>query len=679
MKNLHCYYLEIRPLVEARDFQSLTRYYDEVETSWWTSRPETHLYHDLLTIGTMFDHSQDLDYKLITRFLLDWVEACPDAYHPKLILGIYCFYRACNIRSSDTAENVSDAQWLGASLVCEIASQALLQALELHKRPIFAGSNLMLIALHFGESDWLARLFANQPPVSLLEQYSIDHPVLEEALAYLHNFGLDPLGNDIANARIPSALPARQPHEHNHPGDYWLHQVLTWYPDNIQALSSYAHYLMPRWGGTPGDIDAFASGHLCSGLSEAQRNSIRWIGEWDQLEIFPEPEDTTDAEAYDIRFESWLHRDLLIWDRITILSLYANFCHYTLQDEDKALRLHIESVHTLPDTWHDYFSVRAEGPFRDFAHLMIFGNRPDTSGAFKLAVERFAAQVNTHPTPLALAAIGHKFGRWGFEVDLPRAEKLLDHVGSMRRMEYYDRDGFAPTALAKMLWEAGEYEQGYFLAHELAVRRLPFACDLLNNLLHKTANTGQPAQYIQDKATIDSWLFLAVEENSHFAKFNLAWQRYREEEVDHSDRKNLEKTLSLLTGKVLEEPETAYRAYLLMGSLLREYGNKDEKIRARWEILPPLTDVDDNWIAGRTCAEIAIAYQYGEGVAKNLLAAREWVTHAMLLLPDDSFVQEAQQGVERARSLFSKLASMLGFSARHKVAAKDLPPTRTFQ
>ncbi|WP_063803334.1 DUF4034 domain-containing protein [Burkholderia ubonensis] len=670
-ESLHSHQIKLRALVDAHDYTALTRYFEEAEVSWWASNDDLHPYTELILVGSLFDCSIGPEYERRSHFLHDWAIAQPNSYYPWLVLGRYCLGRAEDIRGSGGAQQVSQVQWLGAALACELAAKALLRAIAQHDRPVLAGIILMQLTLHFGEPQWLTDLFTGGPGSSIINRYRTDPENLEQAVRQLKLYGLKPLEEERVLGQLPGNLPARQAHELEYPADYWLHLLRSWRPNSLDVLWPYAYYLRPRWGGEPGDIEAFASGPLCRDLSEEQRNALRWIGEWDELEDFPEPSDTRDALASRERFEHWLQRDLRPYDRGVALGWYANFCHYTLQDKTKALEMHIESVRAFPSDW--YFGA-VDGPFRDFTNLMIYGRHEDSTGCFKQAVERLVAFDN-HPTPLTVAALGHAYGRWGFAADPRRAQWLLDRVATMRHLPFHNRDTFAPIAVSKMLWEVGDYEHGYFLAHELAQRRVPNSSGHIYDLLSKAARDGHPAQYVADRAVIEHWQQLDADEGSPIARYNVAWRRYSRGEVDHKDRASLEQTIELLMG-ALDEAAVADRAILLIGSLWLEYGRAEEKSRARWEILPRIINAGESWVAGRACGEIAIAYQDGNGVPKNIYAAHEWADRAILLGPRDEYVMAVHSGVKKVKSKTGILASMLGWSDRNKVTAKDLPPPR---
>lgn len=271
MHNIPHIRLHLRDLVRTESFAELNSYFDTLQAEWSSAEPGTHHYLDTARTGTLFDFSVTPAPE-IARFLQAWVAACPDAFHPRLFLGNYCYGRAGNIRGNGWANSVTDDCWLGAALACELSAVHLLAALERSPQPVAAGVTLMELCAHFHEPAWLNALFGGEPAKGMASDNQ-DPELLEMAVEHLAHYGLTPLQQ--APTALPAGLPQRQAHEMDQGQDYWLHRVMEWRPDCLEALLNYANYLLPRWGGSYEDIEGFASGPLCAALSEAQRNAIR--------------------------------------------------------------------------------------------------------------------------------------------------------------------------------------------------------------------------------------------------------------------------------------------------------------------------------------------------------------------------------------------------------------------
>jgi len=655
---------DIRALVESRAYAQLDAYYADLEQQDWANTQDPGApYFEAANSGTLFDYST-VPYQDASDFLQAWIDACPDSYHAQLVMGNFCYGRAADIRGYGWADSVTQDRWLGAALACERSAAALLRAMALCTRPIAACVTMMQLAAHFKEPYWLRALYTGNQPETLTHDDIEEEGLMDAALAHLASVGVPRL------AQAPQALPAwlapRAEHEMEQAKDYWLLRTLELRPGHLGALTAYAQYLQPRWGGSYEDIDGMASGPLCSALSEPQRNAIRWIGIHDALDSYPEADDAEAVEEYRRIFESFLARELRPTERGMALGYYAQFASYSLQDQARARALHGQSVAAFGP--NEYFA-QVDGPFRSFAHVSIIHHQPDDDGAFKRVLERMCGWDQV-ATAHALAAVAHQFGRWGFAQDPARAQQLLDRAAVLAADQM--DDDFNVLAAAAMLWDGGDHEQGYFLTRQLADRRVAdSACSMYD--IHRGFRDNTPDSYLDD-AVRDQWLQRAVEDGSPLAKYNMAHRNIFDGELDFSRRENLDKVLWLLQG-AREEPRAEALARLRIGVLLRDHGTEQERQEGVRAYLRPLVEEDDDWRAGRASAEIALAYTHGRGAKKNRFAAIEWAQHACRLQPDDEDIEDIQAQVMNSHSLVKTLGTVFGaYLGRGGVSAEDLPP-----
>lgn len=654
----------VRELVRSQAYAELDRYYVDLEAQWRDADSDSHPYQEAARSGTLFDFSET-PYADAAPFLQDWIAACPGAYHPQLIWGRYCFGRAADIRGYGWADSVTQDRWLGAAMAGENTVVALLASLQAHPQPVAAAVTLMELAAHFEEPAWLLALYRGDPAQPLAAT-GLDPELARAAAGHLAQYGLAPLQQ--APTALPAILPPRDAHELEQGEDYWLHLILQWRPSCLEALLAYASYLTPRWGGSYEDINGLAAGPLAAGLTEAQRNAIRWVGVYDSLSDYPEAGETRAAESHRQQFEAWLKRDLRPQERGDALGRYANFHSFSLDDNARAHDLHVASVQAFTEP--QYFR-QVDGPFRSFAHLTLIHHKPDTTGAFKTALQRMML-MDELGTPLALAAAAHQFGLWDFAQDSARATQLLDRAAQLGCTQL--DDSFNILAAAAMFWDGGQHEIGYFLTREFADRQVPDAASAMYDI-HRGFRDNTPDSYL-DPAVRDQWLQRAVDAGSPLAKYNLAWRKLFEDNLDFADRANVDSVRQLLED-AREEPRTEGYARLRIGVLLRDHGTAEEQ-REGVQYLRSLVEHEDDWTSARASAEIALAYMHGRGATKNRFAAIEWASHASKLLPDNEGIDEIEAQVLNSHSLVKTVGTVFGaFLKRGGVTAEDLPPKST--
>ena len=662
LQNIPHIRLQLREWVRTESFDELNRYFDHLEAEWAAAAPGSHHYLDTARTGTLFDFSVT-PASDIARFLHAWIAACPEAFHPRLFMGNFCYGRAGNIRGTGWADSVTPDCWLGAALACELSATHLLAAMERSPRPVAAGVTLMELCAHFHEPLWLRELFHGQEPKGMASDNQ-DPELLEMAVEHLARYGLVPLQQ--APKALPAGLPQRAAHEMDQGQDYWLHRVMAWRPDCLEALLNYANYLLPRWGGSYEDIEGLATGPLCAALSEAQRNAIRWVVFCDTHEDYPAKEEFNAAREYLAHFEAWLQRDLLPDYRGHALSRFAHFCNYSLDNNTRAMAMHAASVQAFPD---GTYLRDVDGPFHSFVYLVMVANMADETGAFKDAVERMCA-MNELGVPVAIKALGHQFGLWGFDKDPHCVPALLDRAVVLGEPQLGE-EGMDIVRLPSMLWDGGRHDEGYFLAVQWGERGLPGAANFLYEI-HTGMREEAPQRYVDATESL-RWLERGAQDGCPQSMFHLAWKKLFDDELDMRVRANFDEVLRLFQG-ARESSRAEQRARIRIGILLRDFGTAEEQ-EIGVQYLRSLVDCDDDWVSARTSAEIALAYLRGQGVKQSRFAAIEWAQHAVTQMPENEGIQEIQYEVLNSQSLVKSIGTVFGaFLGRGKVDAEDLPP-----
>lgn len=662
MPTLSTLRLHVRDLVRTAAYAELDRYYNELEAQWLEAPTGSHPYIDATQAGTLFDYSTQ-SYVSVAQFLQAWIAACPEAYHPQLIWGKFCFGRATDIRGYGWAQGVSQDCWLGAAMACEGATAALLTAMQRSSRPVAAGLAMLQLSSHFQEPAWLLELFRQQPAVTCAANDQ-EPELLAQALAHLADYGLSPLAQPPQ--ALPDLLPTREAHEMDQGQDYWLHQILQWRPACLEALLAYTNYLRPRWGGSYEDIEGLASGPLATGLDEAQRNAIRWIGAYDAISDYPAADEVSTAQAFQARFEAWLQRDLRPEERGDALGRFANFCSYSLNDEARAYSLHVASVAAFAP---GVYFREVDGPFHSFAYLTLIHQMTAHIDAFKEAIERMC-RMDELATPLALAAVGHEFALWGFAHDAERARTLLNRAAMLSKNQI--DDNFNILTAGYLLWDSGAHEAGYYLIRQCAERRVHDASSAMYDI-HRGSRSNTPESYINDAAR-EFWLERAVADGSALAKYNMAWDRLFSQGLDFNERKHFNAVRQLLQESREDQRCEAF-ARLRIGVLQRDFGTLDEQEEGVQGYLRSLIDDQDDWTAARACAEIALGYMNGRGAKRSRFAAIEWAQHATRLLPDNEGIEEIEREVLNSHSLVKTMGTVVGaFFKRGNISPDDLPP-----
>ncbi|MNM54969.1 hypothetical protein D3C81_660990 [compost metagenome] len=653
----------IRELVQASAFVELNRFFDILEVRWRQSLPgEFPAYLEAVEGHMLVDWDSQGD-KALTQILKAWIDACPRAYHPQVVMGFHCFSRACHIRSKAAADAISAESRLAADQVCELGAAHLLRAMGRSAQPVAAAIGMLRISAHFAEPGWLLELFNGQP-ARFSPSAHADVEVQEAAAPLLVKYGLLPL------AELPQALPAclgeRAEQGREDAQHYWLRHALGAFPGCFEALQARAAYLLPRWGGSYAAIEQLASGPLCERWSEEQRNALRWLAIEDQLEL-PHAGQSQSIAAWQQVFMAWSLRPLRPRERATLLAWRGALRCGAQHDYAGGLRDFVVCVNLYPDLG---FAPAIGQPFRSFVCLMLFHGVKDDQQAFRIAIERLC-ESHSHPAACALRAVGHWFGLWGFQCSNEQARVWSQ--AAVKRQCGRQGPGLDVLEVARLLWAANLHEAAFYLYERSAELSLPEAALSLHDL-HRGALTNTPEQYLDTRAA-EYWLLRAVETGCKQAKYALACRRMQSAEAlnERSAMLAVRRLLSDALGNV----QTAASARLQLGILLRQFGEPQEQAEAV-EYLLGLVEHPDDWIAARASAELGLAWMQGQGTRKqSRFAAIEWINRAVALQPADNDIEHIQAEILNSHNRVKTLFTLCGATLfRGTLHPSELPPKR---
>ena len=104
---------QIRERVQANEYAELSHLFDALQAQWLQALPgECPAYLEAVQ-GYMLDWDTQ-GGKALTHILKAWIDACPKAYHPHVVMGFHCFNHACQIRGQAGPHGVSEEHCLAA-------------------------------------------------------------------------------------------------------------------------------------------------------------------------------------------------------------------------------------------------------------------------------------------------------------------------------------------------------------------------------------------------------------------------------------------------------------------------------------------------------------------------------------------------------------------------------------
>lgn len=122
----------IRELVHANSFIELTRFFDSLEAQWRQAPPGEFPAYLAALEGHMLVDLENQGDRALSQVLKAWVDACPKAYHPQVVMGMHCFHRACQVQEDGQC---NAARLLAVEQICETATAYLLRAMDRSAQP----------------------------------------------------------------------------------------------------------------------------------------------------------------------------------------------------------------------------------------------------------------------------------------------------------------------------------------------------------------------------------------------------------------------------------------------------------------------------------------------------------------------------------------------------------------
>jgi len=651
---------QIRERVQANEYAELNRFFDALQAQWRQAPlGECPAYLEAVQ-GYLLDCDSQ-GGKALTQTLKAWIDSCPKAYHPQVVMGFHCFSHACQIRGQAGPDEVSEERCLAAEQACEKGAAHFLQAMQRSAQPVAAVIGMLHISAYLREPGWLVELFAGQVARYRPSAHA-DVEVQEAAAPLLVKYGLTPLLE--LPQTLPAGLGARLHEQGESARDYWLRHALAWFPGCFEAIEAYATYLTPRWGGSDEAVDALACGPLCQGWPEALRNAIRWRALEDSIWL-PQARQQLQVATWHRTFAQWAQRELRPKERAMLLARRGALRRYSMQDYVGAMRDFVESVALYPD--HGFVPAIGE-PFHSLVCLVLFHEAEDDSQVLRTVIERLCDD-RRQAAACALRAAGHQFGLWGFGQSAEQASTWLRLA--VKRQCGWEGQGFDVLDVPRLLWAAKLHEAAHFLYQACAELKLPDAALALYDL-HRGWLADTPEQYLSGKAA-EHWLLRAAESGHPLAKFDLACQRMSHPQGLEDPKAALAVKRLLLDA--LSHRQLHAKAQLQLGILLRQYGDARERVEAV-DYLLGLAEHPDAWIAARACAELGLAWMQGCGTRKqSRFAAIEWANHAVALQPSDPLIEEIQAEIRNSHSRVKTLFTVCGAALfRGDLHASELPP-----
>ncbi|NQD76253.1 DUF4034 domain-containing protein [Pseudomonas sp. CM27] len=648
----------IRELADARAFVELNRYFDSLEAQWRQApNGEFPAYLSALE-GHMLVDAECQGGKAMSQVLKAWMDACPKAYHPQVVMGWHCLQRARQVHGNGQ-RNAAAA--LAVEQICETAAAHLVRAMDRSAQPVAALVGMLHLSARFAEPGWLIELFQGQP-ARYRPSAQADVEVQEAAAPLLVKHGLLPL------AELPKALPTclgrRVDHENEDPRYYWLRHALVARPGCFEAIQALAISLSPRWGASPDAIELLANGPLCETWDESLRNALRWIPIEDRLTL-PHTDQLQAVADWQQVLDAWSQRLLRPRESAVVLAWRGALRSHALQDHPGAMRDFAASFASNAD----HGAIPAMGaPFRCLVELILRDGMADEKQLLRTAIERLS-EGRSHAGACALRAAGHHFGLWGLPRSAEQAWAWLQMA--VKRQCAGQAPGFEVLEVARLLWAANRHEVACYLYERCAQLNLPGAALGLYEL-HRGGMGNTPQHYL-DEQTAEYWLQRAVAAGSRQAKYNLACLRMHGDE-DLNERSAMLAVRRLLVD-ALGNAQTNARARLHLGILLRQFGEAQEPAEAV-AYLSSLVEHPDPWIAGRASAELALAWMQGRGTRKqSRFAAIEWVNRAATLQPGDSTIEDIQAEVLNSHNRVRTLVTQCGAALfRGTLHPSELPP-----
>ncbi|TRM50207.1 DUF4034 domain-containing protein [Achromobacter sp. LC458] len=647
---------QLREWLDAGQYDDLDALLEAAALRWLDSDGESHGYRWMLDV---ISDPQRAPADNLAR-VRAWRDARPASYHAHLAYGNQWESIAGLIRSSNIADYVNDAQWAGAMMARDHAVAAFLHAMALHERPVVAVQRTMRVCAYLDEPDWLADLLEHGVAAShdgLQASWAPD--VWEQALRLLDE--RSGMGLAELPASRPDGLPPRTPQDKDDPKTYWLRTSLALRPNDLSALISYLYFLYPRWNGSHADMQAFIDGPVCAGLTDAQREELRFYKELDYLgypAFYPEVDDDERNGAFCDAFEQWLTLDVSAELQCRALCHYANFQTARARREDDDGDVHwnaglLQHAYALltracavAPANIDLADDAYPGVLFTLQACVWFQGMPDAQRLFPLVLTR-GAHWGDDVEAVLLAAVGSKFGLFGLQVDELDTQALLERGFAL---DGKDRS-FNLAQLGRNLWGDVSPEAALFLWQEGARRQRADALMSLSELYAGKIDANYPGI---DKAAARNFLTQAAEAGDLIARNNLAYAAIDEGRDIAAHEYQTYRGWLENNWRVADRGSRmeAMAARNLSWLMLMHSGSEEDQRAALDSVLPWLWNQDHDGDRETAARSYAIAFMEGRGCEANAYLAHVWIARALALSPDNEYLQRLSAEINDASGWF---------------------------
>lgn len=658
-----------RDALQHERFDEVDRLLAEVEQRWLDGGPAQFGYGWMLS--TLIDPAQALPARL--RQARQWSAQQPHSPHAWAALGALWDRVASQIRSSETADLVGDAQWLGAGLARDHALSAWLRAIALHPRPAFVLGRVLRLTCYLGEPRWLHQLQRGGRAELYAPLQQQDPHGFAAALALLAPYG-EPLAELPA---LPPQLAQRSEEDMEYAADYWLRLALALRADDVDLLETFLYYLYPRLGGSHALMQDFIDGPYAATLMLPQRNRLRVIKERDWLSFPPDgdEDDPATIARYDSAYAALLELHLDAPTRARVLCWWAMLDYQLGRSEPiendvrwdpvrmaHAHRCLAEAFALDPATVVDE-GMNALEACALFAHV---------DGADALFAQVLASVEASTDSAHALAwlAAARQAGLFGFSIDPALAAHHLQ-----RAMAMADEDELKLSTVAANLFCDVSIPAGLHMMLQLAEGGDPRSMAALVDLYGgRVAGRDFPA--LADPAQAAYWTERAIAAGDLVAIYNRALQL-----VDAFEQRadpGLQQQARTLYRRCVDEADPHDRvwrpAHKNLAVLLYQGESDSDKQEAVFDLLGPL------WWRGDTAAKawaagfLADVFHFGNGVPANAFLAKVWLERTAEAAPDNADVLRLRPLIDGQGKLFGAARA-----ARQQARDRDTTDLRSWQ
>lgn len=655
---------QLRALFRDQQFSVLDALLEQQSQSWLNGASEAYDYE--WSIDMLFDPLQP-DSETLAR-LQAWVARHPDSYHAHLLLGCYWERAAGRIRTQDGGEYVTDDRWMGAELARDLGISAYLQAVSLHPKPACALFRIFRLSCYLGEPQWLCALAEGQQPGDYAQRQAEVGPDLWAAgKQRLQDEGGHTLA--IFPTTLPALLSPRSAEEWHNSKLYWLRLTLEARPNLYAILSSWVHYLYPRWGGSHQEMSAFIDSHWCQGLSESQRNGLRMTQAWDYLgyvALMPEADDGEHIAFCLRQYDALLALNLTPRQHASVLRSYANFlCHYARTEDGGEVHWDKPAMQkaydALVQAWQVDHPVADPGLHDAFSSLLScldFAGIEDRYGLLPLWLDR-SQQWGDCQYEVLVAGLASQYGFYGIRQGQFDHEKLIPLGLALESDLDFGQAG-------ANLFESVSEEAGIFLIRAAAEKGDASAMAGLYDLYsgRMSIRYGRDATPYEDRAQALLWMERAAAAGNVICQYNLGYVISRENDIVDAQQYQRARDLFL---QVMNAPNVGLEVWQratreLSGLILfNPFASYADRKMAVGEILAALWNDERPENQEYAAAYYAYAFFTGTGCIANRYLAKVWVDRGLAISPQDEYLLERAAEIYQRGALFGGIRSSMAF------------------